>query len=135
VTILAEEILIKASKTYLGWKISENQFKTCRGTQMEIGNGQIEMTDRKCPETPGPIVVVKEVRWHGTLVRFSKDTSSIDVRKGAVEKKIYFDSSTKWTKGAKTVDMSELKEGSDVICLGKYDKKGAFHATRIDVRR
>jgi len=82
-----------------------------------------------------PAVDVKEVRWHGTLLRFSKDTSSIDVRKGTIEKKIYYDSSTKWTKEGKTVEMSEFKEGSDVICLGKYDEKGDFRATRIDFRR
>ena len=84
-----------------------------------------------------PAVAAKEVRWHGTLLRFSTDASSLDVRKGTIEKKIYFDSSTKWTKdkGTKTVDMKEFKDGSDVICLGKYDEKGDFHATRIDLRR
>jgi hypothetical protein len=81
---------------------------------------------------PGPSV---QVRWHGTLLRFSKDTSSIDVRKGTIERKIYFDSSTKWTRGTKTIEMSEFKDGSDVICLGKYDEKGDYHATRIDLRR
>jgi hypothetical protein len=84
-----------------------------------------------------PAVAAKEVRWHGTLLRFSTDATSIDVRKGTIEKKIYFDSSTKWTKdkGTKTIDMKEFKDGSDVICLGKYDEKGEFHATRIDFRR
>ena len=53
----------------------------------------------------------------------------------ASERKIHFDSSTKWTQGSKTVDMSEFKEGSDVICLGGADEKGEFHATRIDLRR
>jgi hypothetical protein len=82
-----------------------------------------------------PAVAAKEVRWHGTLVRISKDASSLDVRKGTNEKKIYYDSSTKWTKGTTDVDMKEFKDGSDVICLGKYDEKGDFHATRIDLRR
>lgn len=90
----------------------------------------------KAQEKKGkPAVAAKEARWHGTLLRFSKDTSSIDVRRAGIEKKIYYDSSTKWTKGTTTVDMSEFKDGSDVICLGKYDEKGAFHATRIDFRR
>jgi len=82
-----------------------------------------------------PAVAAKEIRWHGTLLRFSKDGSSIDVRKGTIEKKVYFDSSTKWTKGTKTVEMKEFKDGADVICLGKYDEKGEFHATRIDLRK
>jgi len=89
----------------------------------------------KVPEKKAKAVVAKEVRWHGTLLRFSKDTSSIDVRKGTIERKIYYDSSTKWTKGTKTVEMSEFKDGADVICVGKYDEKGEFHATRIDLRR
>jgi len=77
----------------------------------------------------------KELRWHGIIVRINKDESTLDVRKGTTERKIHFDSSTKWTQGSKTVDMSEFKEGSDVICLGGADEKGEFHATRIDLRR
>jgi len=76
-----------------------------------------------------------QVRWHGTLVRFNKDASTLDVRKGDIERRIYYDSSTVWTKGTKAVEMSEIKEGSDVICQGKTDEKGEFHATRIDLRR
>ena len=82
-----------------------------------------------------PAVAAKEARWHGTLLRFNKDASTLDVRRGTNEKRIYYDRSTKWTKGEKTIEMSEVKEGSDVICLGKYDEKGEFHATRIDLRR
>ena len=77
----------------------------------------------------------KELRWHGIIVRINKDESTLDVRKGATERKIHFDSSTKWTQGTKTVDKSEFKEGSDVICLGSADEKGEFRATRIDLRR
>jgi len=82
-----------------------------------------------------PAVAAKEARWRGMVVRFNKDASTLDVRKGAIERKIYYDSSTKWTKGEKTIEMSEVKDGSVVICLGKYDEKGEFHATRIDLRR
>jgi hypothetical protein len=31
--------------------------------------------------------------------------------------------------------MSEVKEGADIICLGKSDEKGEFLATQVDVRR
>jgi hypothetical protein len=34
----------------------------------------------------------------------------------------------------KPADQSEFKEGADVICLGQYDEKKEFHATRIDLR-
>jgi hypothetical protein len=82
-----------------------------------------------------PAVAAKEARWHGTLIRFNKDVSTIDVRRGTTDKTIHYDASTKWTKEKKVIEMSEVKEGSDVICLGKYDEKGEFHATRIDLRR
>lgn len=77
----------------------------------------------------------KEARWHGLVVRISKDESTLDVKRGNSERKIHFDSSTQWTKGKKTIEMSEVKEGSDVICLGKFDEKGEFQATRIDLQR
>jgi hypothetical protein len=79
-----------------------------------------------------------ELRWHGSIVRLSKDQSTLDVRKGTVTKTIHYDSSTQWTqteKGkVKPAEMSEFTEGSDVICLGKAGEKGSFVATRIDLR-
>lgn len=76
----------------------------------------------------------KQGRWHGIIARFNKEQSTLDVRKGGVERKIHYDSSTRWTVGTKAAEMSEFKEGADVICLGKYDEKGELHATRIDLR-
>lgn len=77
-----------------------------------------------------------QARWHGTIVRSNKDNSTLTVRRRgqSVEKIIHYDSSTKWTAGKKTIDMSEVKDGDDVICLGKYDDKKEFVATRIDKR-
>jgi hypothetical protein len=37
----------------------------------------------------------KQGRWHGVILRIDKDNSTMDVRKGNLEKKIHFDSSTK----------------------------------------
>lgn len=82
-----------------------------------------------------PAVAAKEVRWHGTLVRINKDVSTLQVRKGTTERTIHYDSSTRWTEGKKAIEMSELKENSDIICLGKSDEKGEFHASRVDLRR
>lgn len=78
------------------------------------------------PEKPG--------RWHGVIVRFDTDNSAMDVRKENVVRKVYYDSSTQWTQGKNTIEMSQVKEGADVICLGKFDEKGQLHATRIDLR-
>ncbi len=78
----------------------------------------------------------KESRWSGTIVRSSKDESTITVRKGTVERVIHYDSATKWTqeKGTKAADQSEFKDGSRVICLGKFNEKKEFVATQIDLR-
>ena len=79
--------------------------------------------------------VAKPARWHGHIIRMDKDLSTLDVRRQGIEKRIYYDSSTKWTQAGKTIDMSGFKEEDDVICIGTYDEKGKFHATQIDLRR
>ncbi len=76
----------------------------------------------------------KEARWSGLIVRSDKDGSTLTVGKRGTEKIIHYDSSTKWTKGTSTVDMGEFKDGDRVICLGKYNEKGEFMATRVDKR-
>jgi hypothetical protein len=74
-------------------------------------------------------------RWHGVIVRWDKDNSTLTVRKGNVNKTIRYSSSTKWTLGGKNIDMSQFKEGeSDVICTGTFDEKGQFNADQIDLR-
>jgi hypothetical protein len=82
-----------------------------------------------------PATAEKQLRWHGVIIRINKDQSNMDVRKGTVEKRIYFDSSTQWTKGKEVLpDMSQFKEGSDVICIGKAGSKGEFQATRVQLQ-
>jgi len=81
-----------------------------------------------------PATAAKQVRWHGIIVRISKDQSTMDVRRGTVERKIHFDSSTQWTKGKEVLpDMSQFKEGADVNCMTTPDAKGELHATRCDL--
>jgi len=76
----------------------------------------------------------KEARWHGLIVNINEKTSSLDVRRQRITKTVYYDSSTKWTTGTKTIEMKEFKVGSDVVCLGTLDEHGNIHATRIDLR-
>ena len=81
----------------------------------------------------------KESRWQGHIVRVDKKDSRLVVRGGqgnmeSVERQIFYDSSTEWTKLGKPAEQSEFKEGSFVIVLGHADKKGIFHAKRIDLR-
>jgi hypothetical protein len=82
----------------------------------------------------------KEARWQGHITRLNKDQSSITVRGGKtnkdnIERDIFYDSSTQWTKQSQPADQNEFKEDSFVIVLGHYDDKGALHASRIDLRR
>jgi hypothetical protein len=82
----------------------------------------------------------KETKWQGTVVRVSKDQSTIDIRGGdtpnATEtRKIAYTSSTQWTKGNKPGgDLGEIKEGSFVIAVGQVDDKGVLQASRVDLR-
>jgi hypothetical protein len=80
-----------------------------------------------------------ELRWHGVIVRISEDGSVFTVRKGNVEKAIHVTADTKYTKaGGKTaeasIDKGEIKEGDDVICIGKAGDKKEFVAERISRR-
>jgi hypothetical protein len=76
----------------------------------------------------------KELRLQGTIVRMSTDESNLDLQVGNAVRKVRFDSSTKWTRGAKAAERSEFEQGSFVIILGK-EEKGEFLATRIDLRK
>ena len=94
-------------------------------TQNSVANGQ----EKKAADA-------KESRWDGHIVRVDKDNSFMDVRNSkGVEKRIYWTSSTSWTRLNKPVDdQSMFKEGERVISLGSYDEKTKFIATRIDLR-
>jgi len=82
----------------------------------------------------------KEAKWQGTVLRVSKDQSTIDIRGGAGAnaedtRKIAYSASTQWTKGNKPGgDLADIKEGSFVIAVGHVDDKGVLQATRIDLR-
>jgi hypothetical protein len=96
-------------------------------SHIAVANGQ-----EKAAEGP------KLSRWHGVIVRINKDKSTMDVRRESAVKTIQYDSSTKWTtaKGRKVIDMSEFKEGADVICLGTYENGSVvMTAKQINLQR
>ena len=80
----------------------------------------------------------KETKWQGTVIRISKDESTMDIRGGPdpskEQRKVAYDNSTEWTKVGKPGQQDEVKEGSFVIVLGHVDDKGVLHAKRIDLR-
>ena len=85
-------------------------------------------------ETQQKATPATQGRWHGVIARWDKENSVLDVQKGNAVRKVYYDSSTQWTEGTKTIDMSQFKEGSEVNCVGTYDKNSGLHATRIDLK-
>src|SRR6266436_6726938 len=77
----------------------------------------------------------KEDRLTGTIHRIDKDTSTIIIRKGAVQRKVVYNDETKFTiqnKPGGSID--DVIVGRRVICLGKFNDKTRLVATRIDVR-
>lgn len=100
-----------------------------------VGLAAQEKMEKKEKKAKTTTASTKEDRWHGVIVRSSKDQSSLTVRKGNIEKTVVFNDQTKWTNFNKDSDMATVaKDGADVICLGHYDEKGRLVATRIDLR-
>jgi len=81
------------------------------------------------------VAAEKQLTWRGTIVRFDKEASTLTLRSKGVERIVHYDDSTRWTQGTKYIDASQFKEGADVVCRGKADEKGEFHANRIDLKR
>ena len=84
--------------------------------------------DQKKPST-------KEDRLTGTVHMIDKDTSTIIIRKGAVQRKIVYNAETKFTiqnKPGGSID--DVIVGRRAICLGRFNDKTQLVATRVDVR-
>lgn len=81
------------------------------------------------------VAAAQETRVRGTIKSIDKSASTLIVtEKSGTDKIVHFDSATEWTRKTQKIDPSEFKEGAHVICVGKYDDKGAFQAARIDLR-
>jgi hypothetical protein len=101
---------------------------------LTVAMGSVALTKAQESKDQPKAKAPAEARWSGVIVRLNKDTSTVTVRKGHIEKIIHYDSSTKWTKGTGDVEQSQFSEGSRVICMGKYNEKKEFIASRIDLR-
>jgi len=75
----------------------------------------------------------KEDRVSGRIRLISKDTNTITVARGNVQRQVVWDSNTKFTKMNKPGSLDDVKENVRVICLGKFEGVKLM-ATRIDVR-
>ena len=81
----------------------------------------------------------KETKMQGQVVRVYADLKTIDLHGGPTAKsnemrKIAYDDSTLWTNMGKPGKMEDVKEGSFIIVVGRFQKNGTLLATRIDLR-
>jgi hypothetical protein len=87
----------------------------CLGVLVAIAVGPAVAKDKKA----------KEGQLTGTVHMMNKDTSTITVRKGSVERQVVFNADTKWMYGtqadAKPSSLDQLKEGWYINCKGSFD--------------
>jgi hypothetical protein len=77
----------------------------------------------------------KEDRLTGTIHRIDKDTFTIIIRKGAVQRKVVYNPETKFTIQNKPgASIDDVIVGRRAICLGTFNGKTHLVATRVDVR-
>jgi hypothetical protein len=87
----------------------------CLGVLVTIAVGPAVAKDKKA----------KEGQLTGTVHMMNKDTSTISVRKGSVERQVVYNADTKWMYGTqadnKPSSLDNLKEGWYVNCKGTFD--------------
>jgi len=77
-----------------------------------------------------------QFRWHGTIIRSDKDGKTLTVRRRGeqTERILHYTDTTVWTAMNKPAEMSDIKDGDDVITCSEAKEKGAFYLTRVDKR-
>jgi Domain of unknown function (DUF5666) len=77
----------------------------------------------------------KEDRLSGTVHRIDQDTSTIIIRKGAVQRTVVYNAETKFTiQNKPDGSIDDVIVGRRVMCPGKFNDKAQLLATRIEVR-
>jgi Cellulase N-terminal ig-like domain len=82
----------------------------------------------------------KEARVEGRIAYHDKDKSMFSVRTEHSQTTVFYDPSTEWVsqyhgeQKVNTIDASQVKDGDYVICVGSYDDKKEFHATKVSKR-
>jgi Cu/Ag efflux protein CusF len=93
-----------------------------------LAQGKKEAGTGTCPKG--------QIRWHGTITRSDKDSKTIMVRRrgGEAERVLHYTDNTVWTTMNKPAEMSEIKDGDDVITCSEAKEKGTLYLTRVDKR-
>ena len=76
----------------------------------------------------------KEERLDGTVHTIDKDTSSIIIRKGPVQRRVVYNAETKFTIQNKPGSIDDVIVGRQVTCLGSLNDKTQLLATRVEIR-
>jgi hypothetical protein len=82
----------------------------------------------------------KEERVEGRIAFSDKNDSMFAVRGEHSQTNVHYDASTQWVsqyhgqKKVDTIDRSQVKDGDYVICVGSYNDKKEFHATKVSKR-
>ena len=81
-------------------------------------------------------VAAKPERVEGAVQSIDKETKTVTVRlRGKTNTvPVVFSDKTLFTFRNKAGSLDEVKDGRNVICLGRYNDKNQLIATRIDVR-
>ena len=93
-----------------------------------LAQGKKEAGTGTCPKG--------QIYWHGIITRSDKDGKTITVRRrgGSVERVLHYTDSTVWTTMNKPAEMSDIKDGDDVITCSEAKEKGTLYLTRVDKR-
>ena len=92
-----------------------------------LAQGKKETGTGTCPKG--------QVRWHGIIVRSDKDGKTLTVhRRGEGERVLHYTDDTVWTAMNKPAQMSDIKDGDDVITCSEAKEKGLLYLTRVDKR-
>jgi ABC-type uncharacterized transport system YnjBCD substrate-binding protein len=93
--------------------------------------------DKPAEKAKAKQAAAKVDQIHGVVQSINKDTSVMNVkeRKTGVIRQIVYSDATKVTKVNKPGGtLAEIKEGTRIIALGKFDEKQRLVAVRIDIR-
>jgi hypothetical protein len=77
----------------------------------------------------------KEDKLTGTVHMVDKDTSTIIIRKGAIQRKVFYNTETKFTiQNKPRGSIDDVIVGRRAICVGTFNNKTQLMAKRVDVR-
>jgi hypothetical protein len=77
----------------------------------------------------------KENRVTGTVHMIDKETATIIIRKGGVQRRVVYNAETKFTFQNRPGSIDDVIVGRRAVCLGTVNDNRHLVAVRVDVRR